>query len=74
MDGAKVPAETSGPCLNGKGGRGVSREGRSPCLSKGGPRERKNPGDSSSKVQREPAPPEGLGFLTNVDQVRVSRS
>ena len=48
--------------------------GRSRAVKSCGPCTNKDPGKSSSKERLESVPPEGLGFLDNVHQSRVSRS
>ncbi len=71
MDGTKQATDT--PDLE-RGRRKVFRGSRNPFERPGGSRENKNLANSNSKAGLETQPPEGLGFLSNDNQLRVSRS
>ena len=71
MDGAKQATDTSDlerEC------RKVFCGSRNLFVSSGGSRKNKNLADSNSEAGKETQPPEGLGFLSNDNQLRVSRS
>jgi len=74
MDGAKSVTDTSGTFLFRKYGSGASCEGGSRAVRSCGPRRNENPGTSNSIDGWKSHPPNGPGFLSNVCQVRVSRS
>jgi len=71
MDGTKQATETSDieRC-----GRKVFCGSRNSFISANGSRKNKNLADSNSKAGLETQPPEGPGFLSNDNQLRVSRS
>jgi hypothetical protein len=71
MDGAKQATDTSD--LE-RGCRKVFCGSRNTFVSSCGSRKNKNLADSNSEAGKETQPPEGLGFLSNDNQLRVSRS
>ena len=71
MDGTKQATDTSD--LE-RGRRKVFRGSRNSFERTGGSRENKNLANSNSEAGLETQPPEGLGFLSNDNQLRVSRS
>lgn len=72
MDGAKSVTDTAD--LLRECDRQAFREGKSFPVRGNEPRGNENPGGSRNLAECESLPPEGQGFLDNVNQSRVSRS
>ncbi len=70
MDGAKLVTDTTDICKDS--GRQAFYVGRSFFVKENGPHKKENPGNSRIYTGRESLIPKGQGFLSNVNQLRVS--
>ena len=70
MDGAKSVTDTTD--IRKDSGRQAFFLDRSFSVRIGGPKRNENPGNSRIYTEWEPLIPKGQGFLSNVNQLRVS--